>query len=148
MNRNNKWKYENWVIHTLTGVELRQLCMNSNPCFLQTCIMCEANDWAVKQTFSFHQGKNKQTSKNSRHLLFYQCCLTNIFLTIWLNLSFLFSAPTLDVDWQNNNSFASCSTDKYIHICKLGVEKPIKSFQGHTVSGHNKLPMSIHLNCF
>lgn len=41
-------------------------------------------------------------------------------------------APTLDVDWQNNNSFASCSTDKIIHICKIGVDKPIKSFQGHT----------------
>ncbi|KAK2557563.1 F-box-like/WD repeat-containing protein TBL1XR1 [Acropora cervicornis] len=31
-------------------------------------------------------------------------------------------APTLDVDWQNNNSFASCSTDKIIHICKIGSE--------------------------
>lgn len=43
-------------------------------------------------------------------------------------------APTLDVDWQNNSSFASCSTDKIIHICRIGVDKPIKSFQGHTVS--------------
>lgn len=41
-------------------------------------------------------------------------------------------APTLDVDWQNNNSFASCSTDKIIHICRLGLDKPVKSFQGHT----------------
>lgn len=41
-------------------------------------------------------------------------------------------APTLDVDWQNNSSFASCSTDKIIHICRIGVDKPIKSFQGHT----------------
>lgn len=45
-----------------------------------------------------------------------------------------FIAPTLDVDWQNNSSFASCSTDKIIHICRIGVDKPIKSFQGHTVS--------------
>ena len=43
-------------------------------------------------------------------------------------------APTMDVDWQNNSSFASCSMDKIIHICRIGVEKPIKSFQGHTVS--------------
>ncbi|XP_073255054.1 F-box-like/WD repeat-containing protein TBL1X isoform X2 [Porites lutea] len=42
-------------------------------------------------------------------------------------------APTLDVDWQNNSSFASCSTDKIIHICRIGVDKPIKSFQGHTI---------------
>lgn len=41
-------------------------------------------------------------------------------------------APILDVDWQNNTSFASCSTDKIIHVCKIGVEKPVKSFQGHT----------------
>ncbi|EDO40932.1 predicted protein [Nematostella vectensis] len=40
-------------------------------------------------------------------------------------------APTLDVDWQNNNSFASCSTDKLIHVCRLGLDKPIKSFRGH-----------------
>ncbi|XP_013405312.1 F-box-like/WD repeat-containing protein TBL1XR1 [Lingula anatina] len=42
------------------------------------------------------------------------------------------SAPALDVDWQTNNSFASCSTDQCIHVCKLGVDKPIKTFQGHT----------------
>ena len=48
-------------------------------------------------------------------------------------LSFV-AAPTLDVDWQNNTSFASCSTDKIIHVCRIGVEKPVKSFQGHTVS--------------
>jgi transducin (beta)-like 1 len=44
------------------------------------------------------------------------------------------NAPALDVDWQTNQSFASCSTDQCIHVCKLGVDKPIKSFQGHTVS--------------
>ena len=38
------------------------------------------------------------------------------------------------MDWQNNSSFASCSTDKIIHICRIGVDKPIKSFHGHTVS--------------
>ena len=48
------------------------------------------------------------------------------------------SAPALDVDWQSNNSFASCSTDQCIHVCKLGVDRPIKSFQGHTVSRNYK----------
>jgi len=42
------------------------------------------------------------------------------------------SAPALDVDWQTDDSFASCSTDKCIHVCKLGSQQPIKSFQGHT----------------
>lgn len=41
------------------------------------------------------------------------------------------TAPALDVDWQNDTSFASCSTDQKIHVCQLGVQKPIKTFQGH-----------------
>ncbi|XP_014321730.1 F-box-like/WD repeat-containing protein TBL1X [Myotis lucifugus] len=46
---------------------------------------------------------------------------------------FLFhSAPVLDVDWQNNTTFASCSTDKCIHVCRLGCDRPVKTFQGHT----------------
>uniref|UniRef100_A0A665TEQ6 F-box-like/WD repeat-containing protein TBL1XR1 n=1 Tax=Echeneis naucrates TaxID=173247 RepID=A0A665TEQ6_ECHNA len=43
------------------------------------------------------------------------------------------SAPALDVDWQSNNTFASCSTDMCIHVCKLGQDRPVKTFQGHTV---------------
>uniref|UniRef100_A0A3B3TQC4 TBL1X/Y related 1b n=1 Tax=Poecilia latipinna TaxID=48699 RepID=A0A3B3TQC4_9TELE len=43
------------------------------------------------------------------------------------------SAPALDVDWQNNNTFASCSTDMCIHVCKLGQDRPVKTFQGHSV---------------
>ncbi|XP_064455683.1 F-box-like/WD repeat-containing protein TBL1XR1 isoform X3 [Ornithodoros turicata] len=42
------------------------------------------------------------------------------------------TAPALDVDWQTNTSFASCSTDQCIHVCKLGSDKPIKTFTGHT----------------
>lgn len=42
-------------------------------------------------------------------------------------------APALDVDWQSNNTFASCSTDMCIHVCKLGQDRPVKTFQGHTV---------------
>jgi len=42
------------------------------------------------------------------------------------------SAPALDVDWKSEESFASCSTDKQIHVCQLGLNQPVKSFQGHT----------------
>ena len=42
-------------------------------------------------------------------------------------------APTLDVDWQNNSHFASCSADTNIHVYKLGVDKPVKTFTGHKV---------------
>ncbi|GAX74780.1 hypothetical protein CEUSTIGMA_g2227.t1 [Chlamydomonas eustigma] len=43
----------------------------------------------------------------------------------------LHTAPTLDVDWKNNTSFATCSTDKLIHVCKLGESTPQRTFQGH-----------------
>ena len=33
---------------------------------------------------------------------------------------------------KSEESFASCSTDKQIHVCQLDQERPIKSFQGHT----------------
>jgi len=42
------------------------------------------------------------------------------------------SAPTLDVDWKDDSSFASCSTDKLIFVCEVGKNKPIKCFQGHS----------------
>ncbi|EDV33509.1 uncharacterized protein Dana_GF20651 [Drosophila ananassae] len=42
------------------------------------------------------------------------------------------NAPALDVDWQTNQAFASCSTDQRIHVCRLGVNEPIKTFKGHT----------------
>ncbi|KAG0525039.1 hypothetical protein BDA96_06G021200 [Sorghum bicolor] len=41
------------------------------------------------------------------------------------------SAPTLDVDWRNNNSFATCSTDNMIYVCKIGEQRPVKTFSGH-----------------
>ncbi|GER36267.1 WD-40 repeat family protein, partial [Striga asiatica] len=41
------------------------------------------------------------------------------------------SAPALDVDWRNNVSFATCSTDSMIYVCKVGENRPIKSFAGH-----------------
>ncbi|KAL6841150.1 hypothetical protein ACP4OV_029119 [Aristida adscensionis] len=41
------------------------------------------------------------------------------------------SAPTLDVDWRNNNSFATCSTDNMIYVCKIGEQRPVKAFSGH-----------------
>ena len=30
------------------------------------------------------------------------------------------NGATLDVDWRDNVSFASCSTDNNIYVCKLG----------------------------
>ncbi len=59
----------------------------------------------------------------------------SIFLILLTSICLSPTAPALDVDWQSNNTFASCSTDMCIHVCKLGQDRPIKTFQGHTVSG-------------
>eukprot|EP00904_Undaria_pinnatifida_P014117 jgi/Undpi1/9836/HiC_scaffold_27.g12290.m1 len=41
-------------------------------------------------------------------------------------------APTLDVDWKDDITFATCSTDKAIHTCVVGEEYPRQTFTGHT----------------
>ncbi|KAL9257244.1 WD40 repeat-containing protein [Drosera capensis] len=43
----------------------------------------------------------------------------------------LHTGPTLDVDWRNNSSFATSSTDKLIYVWKIGDLIPIKTFAGH-----------------
>ena len=35
-------------------------------------------------------------------------------------------APALDVDWKDDSMFASCSTDKVIHVCQIGKNAPVK----------------------
>ena len=40
-------------------------------------------------------------------------------------------APALDVDWKDDVTFASCSTDKTVHICRVGTAKPLKTYTGH-----------------
>lgn len=41
------------------------------------------------------------------------------------------TAPTLDVDWQSDDTFASCSTDYLIHVCQMGADKPVRTYSGH-----------------
>jgi WD40 repeat protein len=41
-------------------------------------------------------------------------------------------APALDVDWKDDLTFASCSTDKTVQICRVGSNRPLKTFSGHT----------------
>ncbi|WVZ17988.1 hypothetical protein V8G54_005310 [Vigna mungo] len=49
----------------------------------------------------------------------------------WKQLFEFHTGPTLDVDWRNNVTFATCSTDKMIHVCKIGENRPVKTFSGH-----------------
>ncbi|KAI7726008.1 hypothetical protein M8C21_006510 [Ambrosia artemisiifolia] len=51
--------------------------------------------------------------------------------TLDWNISVIIAAPTLDVDWRNNVSFATCSTDNMIYVCKVGDNRPVKAFAGH-----------------
>jgi transducin (beta)-like 1 len=43
----------------------------------------------------------------------------------------------MDLDWLDNSTFASCSSDKSIYVYKVGSSKPIKTFLGHTVNISN-----------
>lgn len=51
-----------------------------------------------------------------------------------VKLFMLHSAPVLDVDWRDNDIFATCSPDRCIYVCKLtSVDStPIKIFEGHS----------------
>ncbi|GAX21127.1 transducin (beta)-like 1 [Fistulifera solaris] len=42
------------------------------------------------------------------------------------------NAPALDVDWKDDETFASCSSDKTVQVCKVGSSKPLKVYLGHT----------------
>lgn len=57
----------------------------------------------------------------------------NVCKKIAIMTLFLHLGPTLDVDWRNNVSFATSSTDNMIYVCKIGETRPIKTFAGHQV---------------
>eukprot|EP00188_Purpureofilum_apyrenoidigerum_P002220 Plantae.Rhodophyta-Purpureofilum_apyrenoidigerum.ctg2352.p1 GENE.Plantae.Rhodophyta-Purpureofilum_apyrenoidigerum.ctg2352~~Plantae.Rhodophyta-Purpureofilum_apyrenoidigerum.ctg2352.p1 ORF type:complete len:499 (+),score=65.89 Plantae.Rhodophyta-Purpureofilum_apyrenoidigerum.ctg2352:52-1548(+) len=41
------------------------------------------------------------------------------------------TGEVLDVDWRDDTSFASCSRDKKIFVCKYGEDDPLATFTGH-----------------
>ncbi|KAI9208663.1 WD40-repeat-containing domain protein [Polychytrium aggregatum] len=57
------------------------------------------------------------------------------------------SAPTLDVDWKDDTTFATCSSDQQIFVCQLGSLEPLKQFSGHSgeVNAVKWDPMGQHL---
>ena len=67
-------------------------------------------------------------------LILISVCLVQQFPLFGFKLEYLYPlGPTLDVDWRNNVSFATSSTDNMIYVCKIGENRPIKTFAGHQV---------------
>jgi transducin (beta)-like 1 len=50
------------------------------------------------------------------------------------HLVFAFAVAILDVDWMDDTTFASCSTDQTICLCKVGSSKALRKWRGHDVS--------------
>ncbi|XP_041001497.1 WD40 repeat-containing protein HOS15-like isoform X2 [Juglans microcarpa x Juglans regia] len=91
----------------------------------------------LRSTLSKHKGPifSLKWNKKGDYLLTGSCDKTAI---VWdvkaeeCKQQFYFhSGPTLDVDWRNNVSFATSSTDNMIYVCKIGEIDPIKIFAGH-----------------
>ncbi|KAM1507271.1 hypothetical protein PS1_016908 [Malus domestica] len=96
-----------------------------------------SKDGELKTTLTRHKGPifSLKWNKKGDYLLSGSVDKTAIVWDIksgeWKQQFEFHSAPTLDVDWRNNISFAICSTDTLIHVCKVGENQPIKTFSGH-----------------
>ncbi|KAJ8437003.1 hypothetical protein Cgig2_010348 [Carnegiea gigantea] len=97
----------------------------------------------LKSTLSRHKGPifSLKWNKKGDYLLTGSCDKTAIVWDVKVEepkQQFEFhSGPTLDVDWRNNNSFATSSTDNMIYVCKVGDNRPVKTFAGHQSTASN-----------
>ncbi|TKY55661.1 F-box/WD repeat-containing protein TBL1XR1 [Spatholobus suberectus] len=91
----------------------------------------------LRSTLSKHKGPifSLKWNKKGDYLLTGSCDQTAIVWDVkaeeWRQQFEFHSGPTLDVDWRNNLSFATSSTDNMIYVCKVGETRPIKTFAGH-----------------
>ncbi|XP_059456619.1 WD40 repeat-containing protein HOS15 isoform X2 [Corylus avellana] len=91
----------------------------------------------LRSTLSKHKGPifSLKWNKKGDYLLTGSCDKTAIVWDAkaeeWKQQFEFHSGPTLDVDWRNNVSFATSSTDNMIYVCKIGENRPIKTFAGH-----------------
>ncbi|KGN48567.1 WD40 repeat-containing protein HOS15 [Cucumis sativus] len=91
----------------------------------------------LRSTLSKHKGPifSLKWNKKGDYLLTGSCDKTAIVWDVkaeeWKQQFEFHSGPTLDVDWRNNVSFATSSTDNMIYVCKIGETRPIKTFAGH-----------------
>ncbi|XP_050906823.1 WD40 repeat-containing protein HOS15 [Lathyrus oleraceus] len=91
----------------------------------------------LKSTLIKHKGPifSLKWNKKGDYILTGSCDTTAILWDVqaekWKQQFEFHKGPTLDVDWRNNVSFATSSTDTMIHVCKIGENHPIKTFAGH-----------------
>ncbi|XWS33545.1 hypothetical protein CRYUN_Cryun22dG0092200 [Craigia yunnanensis] len=91
----------------------------------------------LRTTLSKHKGPifSLKWNKKGDCLLTGSCDKTAIVWDVkaeeWKQQFEFHTGPTLDVDWRNNVSFATSSTDHMIYVCKIGEILPIKTFAGH-----------------
>ncbi|PKI41252.1 hypothetical protein CRG98_038364 [Punica granatum] len=91
----------------------------------------------LKTTLSKHKGPifSLKWNKKGDYLLTGSCDRTAIVWDVkaeeWKQQFEFHTGPTLDVDWRNNVSFATSSTDNMIYVCKIGETRPVKTFAGH-----------------
>ncbi|XP_062158453.1 WD40 repeat-containing protein HOS15-like [Alnus glutinosa] len=96
-----------------------------------------SRDGELRSTLNKHKGPifSLKWNKKGDYLLSGSVDKTAIVWDIktgeWKQQFEFHSGPTLDVDWRNNVSFATCSTDSTINVCKVGENRPIKTFSGH-----------------
>ncbi|OMP01869.1 hypothetical protein COLO4_11505 [Corchorus olitorius] len=91
----------------------------------------------LRTTLSKHKGPifSLKWNKKGDYLLTGSCDKTAIVWDVkaeeWKQQFEFHTGPTLDVDWRNNVSFATSSTDNMIYVCKIGETRAIKTFAGH-----------------
>ncbi|RVW57495.1 WD40 repeat-containing protein HOS15 [Vitis vinifera] len=91
----------------------------------------------LRSTLSKHKGPifSLKWNRKGDYLLTGSCDKTAIVWDVkteeWKQQFEFHAGPTLDVDWRNNVSFATSSTDNMIYVCKIGENRPIKTFSGH-----------------
>ncbi|CAL0314387.1 unnamed protein product [Lupinus luteus] len=91
----------------------------------------------LRTTLSKHKGPifSLKWNKKGDYLLTGSCDKTAIVWDVkaeeWKQQFEFHSGAMLDVDWRNNVSFATSSIDNMIYVCKIGENRPIKTFSGH-----------------
>lgn len=123
----------------IVSLQWNQMGNSLLSCGSDKVVVWDINTVGSRQEFSFHSGITLQCS-------FILVSIQSFRSQLFMHLIFCYSARILDADWRNNISFATCSADRKIHVCEVGLNRPYKTFLGHRVCSHNFLNVFSH--CF